>query len=318
MVGLQPEEAKYCTWSKRHIPPCIPPLCFAMRTILVLADGHSMDKTVFNTALAAARLLGAHLEFLHVRVGAGDAAVYTPNVQFASGAALLAAFNSLNDDAKARSSAALHHFEELCEREAIEIAVNPRKRKSSSISASWCEEHNNAVATMNHFARHNDLVVVGRPTHSNGLPVNLVERLLVTSGRPLLIVPEHARKRLTDTVLVCWKETPESARALAVALPLLTKSRRVVIVSVGEERGSPRNLDHLTQRLEWDGILADARWLPASSIAVEHRLESMATEVDADLVIMGGYGHGRMREIVFGGCTRHFLDQGDRPVLLMH
>ncbi len=102
-------------------------------------------------------------------------------------------------------------------------------------------------------------------------------------------------------------------------MPLLAVCKRVVIASVEEgTTDGPEGLYHLAQRLEWDGIKAEARWLTADSQPTIARLEATAREVDADLLVMGGYGHGRMREMVFGGCTRHFLDQGDRPVLLMH
>lgn len=289
-----------------------------MRTILVLAGGYSSDTSVFSTALAVARRLGAHLEFLHVRVDAGVAALNMPHVSFAQGAALHAALGDLDDNAAARSATALHHFEELCEREAIEIAISPCTRTSASVPASWHEERNAGIRAMIHCARHNDLVVVGRPTRSNGLPHDLAERLLAESGRPLLLAPAAVRAQMTGTALVCWKEKADSARALAAALPLLAHSKRVVIASADEGHGSPRNLDHLAQRLEWNGIVADTRWLPADTQPVTQRLESVADEIDADLIVMGGHGHGALREMMFGGCTRHFLDRGDRPVLMMH
>ena len=168
----------------------------------MLAGGRESDKTVFATALSAARPLGAHLEFLHVRIGAGEAAAYTPHIEFASGTALHAAFSDLGEKANARSTAALHHFEALCESELIEIAIHPARAATNAVSASWCEEHDYAVARMTRCARHNDLVVIGRPSRANGLPMDLVERLLVNSGRPILIAPTKTRERLTGTVMV--------------------------------------------------------------------------------------------------------------------
>ena len=290
-----------------------------MRTILVLAGGRESDKAVFATALSAAKPLGAHLEFLHVRISAGEAAAYTPHIEFASGTALHAAFSDLREEAKTRSAAALHHFEALCETELIEIAIHPDQTTTDVVSASWCEEHDYAVARITQCARHNDLVVIGRPSRANGLPIDLVERLLVTSGRPILIAPTKTRERLTGTALVFWKETAESARALAAALPLLSVCKRVMIVSVQEAaNNSPECLYHLAQRLEWDGIKVEAKWLRADTTSTAFRLDAIAADVDADILIMGGYGHGRLREMAFGGCTRQFINQADRPVLLMH
>jgi hypothetical protein len=78
-------------------------------------------------------------------------------------------------------------------------------------------------------ARHYDLVVVGRRTGPNGLPPNLIERILLGSGRPLLIAPPRPPSLLLGTVMVCWKETAEAARAVAAAMPLLANAERVVL-----------------------------------------------------------------------------------------
>jgi nucleotide-binding universal stress UspA family protein len=290
-----------------------------MKAILVLAGGRDSDKSVFSAALALARPLGAHLEFLHVRPGTGEAALYTPHISFARGPALQAALGDLEAKAKARSTAARHHFEALCERESIDIAIAPSGSRGGPISASWHEERNDAVANLTKFARHNSLIVIGRRSRSNGLPPELAERLLVASGRPILIAPGRELRRFSGTVLVCWKETAEAARALSAAMPILSIAKRVVIASIEEgPEGTPEGISHLAQRLEWDGIKAEVRWLPASPAPVTERLTSIAAEIDAGLLVMGAYGHGRMRELVFGGCTRHFLDQADRPVLMMH
>ncbi|MBS0518475.1 MAG: universal stress protein [Proteobacteria bacterium] len=290
-----------------------------MRTILVLAGGQSTDKMVFDVALAAARPLGANLEFLHVRIGPNEAAAYVPHVDFAAGSGLQTVLSDLEEQAARRSRAALHHFEELCEREVLDIAVRPSDLGRSTLSATWSEERGDAMAKVMRCARHNDLVVVGRHTRSNGLPPDLAERLLVECGRPILIAAAEKRHHLLDTVLVCWKETGASARALGAALPLLAASKRVVIASI-QERGeeSPEGLYHLTQRLEWNGIAADARWLTSSATPAAERLDLLARELNAGLLVMGGYGYGRLRSTVFGGCTQYFLDQAERPVLLMH
>jgi nucleotide-binding universal stress UspA family protein len=291
-----------------------------MKTILVLAGGGRTDKEVFDAALAVARPLGANLEFLHVRLEAVEAAIHTPHVDYATGRALHAALVSLDVRAQERATAALHHFEELCERERIGVASRPSELSCAGMSACWCEEHENAEAKIVRCARHNDLVVVGRRSGSNGLPVDLLEQVLLRSGRPVLIAPDEPGRRRTGTALVCWKETAESARAVGAALPILAASRRVVIASVEEAGGqsSAQDLQHLAQRLAWNGIAADPRWLGDSAQPAADRLRSLATEIDADLLVMGGYGHGRLREVFLGGCTQQFLDRCDRPVLLMH
>ena len=124
-----------------------------MRTILVLVGGSETDSTVFETALAAARAVDGHLEFLHVSVSLADAAVMTPHVDFAMGPGLTAALSRLAAKATARSTAAAAHFSDFCAREAI--ASSPAPSPAPGLSAAWREEPGN-VERLIFRARRND------------------------------------------------------------------------------------------------------------------------------------------------------------------
>lgn len=292
-----------------------------MRTILVLAGGSKTDDQVFASALAVAKPLGAHLDFFHVRVSQAQAVSNTPHIDFARGKALTAAYDALSKEALARSEASLRHFKAFCAREAVPLATGPVGVSQRVASGSWSEEQpEDAVSSILLHARHHDLIAVGRAARSNGLPVDLIEQLLFASGRPILIAPAHlSSAEAIGTAVVCWKETPEAARALAIASPILRTASRVVLLAAEDSNsGPPDVLNDLAKRLEWSGIHAATRWLPHDGQAIETRLQQAITEYDAGLVVMGAYGHGRMRETMFGGCTRHFLEYSDQPVLMMH
>ncbi len=291
-----------------------------MRTILVLTGGSKTDKQVFASALAVAKPLGAHLDFLHIRISQAEAASNTPHLGFARGAGLTGALDALNNEALARSAASLRHFKEFCAREGVPLATSPVGVSQRVVCGSWSEEQPEAAASPILLrARHNDLVVVGRAARSNGLPWDLLEQLLFESGRPVLIAPEHVHQESIKTAVVCWKETPEAARALAIAMPILKATPRVVLLGTDDNHSGPPNaVNDLAKRIQWNGINAETRWLPGDDRPVEVRLQQAIAEYDAGLVVMGAYGHGRMRETIFGGCTRYFLETGDRPVLMMH
>lgn len=288
-----------------------------MKTILVTAGGSTTDRAVFATALCAARPLAAHLEFFHVRITAEEAALFTPHVEFARGPAIRDAIARLRDEEITRSAAALLHFRTLCKEENIEIVDVPSTRKR--LSASWREETNSAESRLMLRARHNDLVVIARPTRANGMPADLLETLLVGCGRPVLIAPAKAPESVSRTVMVCWKETPEAARALAAALPLLAKAERVLFTAV-VERGQPSSetLADIARQMAWHGIHAEPQLLDNDGRPTALQLAAQAASCHADLMVMGAYGRGRMRELIFGGCTRAVLQSSDRPVLLFH
>jgi nucleotide-binding universal stress UspA family protein len=287
-----------------------------MKTILVLTGGSDTDASVTETAFAVASPLAAHLAFLHIRISPGEAAAHVPHVDFAQGAALHQAMATLRAEAEARSSAAQRHFRSFCSKRDIDIRTTPPHRPA--ISASWHEELDDAPRRMLLHARHNDLVVVARPTRANGLPRDLIERLLFGSGRPLLLAPRHPPRHLAGTVMVCWKEAAEAARAVAAAMPLLANSKRVVLATIEEAPSTPGAGADILRQLAWHGVAAEAMPVSDDGRPVAAQLESAAAACAADLVVMGAYGRSRVRELLFGGCTQHFLAQSERPVFLMH
>ena len=195
-----------------------------MRNILVLAGGGDSDRTVFATALAAAQPLAAHLEFFHIQLHPMEAAVWQPHAEFARGAAMRDVMQKLDARLVMRTAEARDHFCQFCEQRGLVVA--DQRHPGNGVTASWREEIGEADRRLLSTARHYDLVVLARPTGPNGLPPNLLEQLLMGSGRPLLIASAKPPPSL-DTIMVCWKETAEAARAVAASMPFLANAKRV-------------------------------------------------------------------------------------------
>ncbi len=287
-----------------------------MKTILVPVGGSRTDHAAFATALAAARAVAAHLEFLHIRISPAEAAEYTPHVDFARGTALRDALNRFEAEAAERSRQAESHVRQFCEQE--NIVLSDARPRDPGLSAVWREELGGAFERIIYHARHSDMVVLGRAAGPNGLPADLIERTLLDSGRPVLIAPDRPPRSLTGTVLVCWKETAEAARALTASLPLLKVSKRVVVACVEEAKASLADAHKVVQQLAWHGISAEATSVAAERRTVAEALQFVARRCDADLMVLGAYGFSRTRELIFGGCTQSFVGRAERPVLLMH
>jgi len=288
-----------------------------MKSILVTASGGDGDATVFATALAAARPLGAHLEFFHLRVHWGEAARNTPHVNFSRGAALHHALQDLAADCEARSVAAHRRFEAFCAQFGIPVAMAPGEY--GGISASLREETGESASQLAGRARHNDMVVLSRHTCADGLPADFIDQILFRSGRPILVAPARAPKTLTGTVMICWKETPESARALSASIPLLSKANRVVIANVLEPAdASAESMNDVARHLAWHGIDAEVRRIARNGRPPGELLSAAARDCGADLLVMGAYGHSRTRQLLFGGCTQYFLSDAAHAVLFTH
>lgn len=223
----------------------------------------------------------------------------------------------LRADVNMRSAASKHNFEQLCKLHGITITEEPSA--GEGVSARWREEAGEAEPRLIYQVRHHDMVIIGRRTGPNGLPPDLLERLLLGGGRPLLVAPAKPARQSISTVMVCWKETAEAARAVSAALPLLVKAERVVLLGVKERdpllAGS---LDDLSSQLAWHGINADVDFRSSVTGAVREVLLSAIRSHDADLVVMGAYGHTRTRQTIFGGFTRSVLECSEIAALLMH
>lgn len=287
-----------------------------MKTILVQVGGGDTDQTVFETALQAARPFSAHLAFFHVRIDAGEAALWTPHAEFAQGPALRDCLDRLRSRAQARAVAAKRHVEAFCAERRLDIADMPRA--SAGVTASWREEEHDATQRLMLRARHHDLVVVGRARGPDGLPPDLLEQLLLGCGRPLLIASSRPPRTLAGTIVVCWKEAPEAARAVTAAMPLLRMADRVVVVGVDDGPASSEEaVADLARQLLWHGIAGEARFLSAGS-TVQETLFAAARSYGADLLVLGGYSRSRAREMIFGGVTRSVLEGADLPVFVLH
>jgi nucleotide-binding universal stress UspA family protein len=289
-----------------------------MKTILVPVGGSDADADVFATALALARPLAAHLEFVHVRVTPGEAAVHTPHMEFARGAGLARALEGLREKAERRAAAAGRNVAELCARHGIEMVETPGP--APSVTARWrLDEGCEPIERLVWHARHHDLVVMARPAALDGLPPDRLETLLLQCGRPLLVAPTGIPTTALGTAMVCWKETRDAARAVSAAMPLLAKARRVVVVSV-VENGTPvpDALAEVVGALGWNGIAAEAHALERDGRWTADVLSTAARTHGADLMVMGAYGHRRLREVLFGGCTQSAIEGADCPVLMVH
>jgi nucleotide-binding universal stress UspA family protein len=288
-----------------------------IKSILVPTSGSSTDASVFATALALARPFGAHLQFLHLHLTPVSAALNTPHVDFVQGAAIASALDDARQKQDALSASALKHFQNFCA--SSHILTRDTPERSEIVSARWLEETDEPQRRLMFHARHSDVVVLGRRRNRDFLPGGLIEELLVHCGRPIVIAPESSPVSLTGTIVVAWKETPEAARVVTAAVPLLRAAARVVLVGIAEPGSASRQaLGDLAGQLAWHGIGAEVHIVGDDEHSAAARLAQTATKFQADLLVAGAYGHAPLRELVFGGVTLALIENAGLPVFLLH
>lgn len=173
-------------------------------------------------------------------------------------------------------------------------------------------------------ARFCDLVVQSAPYGRNASPVQeaVVEAALFEGQAPVLVVPETGlNPDFGKRVIVAWNQSNEALSAVRRALPLLKKADDVSIVIVNPPVHSPERSDPgglLCQMLARHGVRAEVAVLAKTLPRVSDVLLRHASDVDAGLIVMGAYGHSRLREAILGGATRNMLQHAELPVLLAH
>ena len=286
-----------------------------IKTILVPATGSDRDGAVFASALAVARPFAAHLEFLHVRPDAAATAVAMASD--GGGATMVGGLiDRLEEEASQREEKAKQLFDGFCQREGL--ALHDAPSGPPGPSAQWLREIGAESYWVAEYGRAADLLVIGRPGEDEGVSLDTIEGALIDSGRPLLIPPAASLIALSETVAIAWKATPQAARALTAASPFLSMAKQIVVLTVAEDRRAPEEeADRLIAGLRWRGIPVSVRHLRAEAHSAPETLLSAAAE-HAALLVMGGYGHSRLREWIFGGFTRHVLQGAAVPILMAH
>lgn len=301
-VAVLPENHRL---SDNHIAPGNGPMPIS---ILASLTGLISDKAVMETALAAAKIDGGHILGLHARIDVVETAAMIeatfPQRQDRLGLAVA----TISQEEAARSQYAKAAFEDACRQHQV-----PQKGKSSEISkvsAFWKEAKSFFNETLDE-ARYHDVVVMGKAPE---LSTERIKTVLMQCGRPLLLAPSTPTVTMGRHIAIAWKAGAEAARAVAAASQLLVQAEQVSILSVSENRAYDErdriSADRLAAELRWRGIKADVQMEYSPSVSISGAIQNMARERNADFLVMGAYGHGRLREYVLGGVTEDLL-QGD-------
>jgi nucleotide-binding universal stress UspA family protein len=170
------------------------------------------------------------------------------------------------------------------------------------------------------LARHFDLTVLAQPDPDTVLDDAMLEAALFGSGRPVMMVPSvHRAPARLDRIMVAWDRSEVAARAIAGALPILKRAKLVQVVTV--DRKPPETVDHpgfnIARHLARHKIPTELK-VVTTTIDIANTLLSLVADEGTDMLVMGAYGHSRLRERILGGATRGVLQSMTVPVLMAH
>ena len=277
----------------------------SLKNLLVLLDDTKANGGRLNAAIALAKAQDAHLTGLY--------AISEPDIPgFVMGQIPQDSINARRAEAEETAKAATDAFLALADREGVKADARVARTLEQEVAATVARQ-----------ARYADLAIVGQAEPEEAGPGgrNLVEKLTLSAGRPVLVIPYIGAERPVGRVVtVAWDAGREAARAVVDALPLLKSAEQVHLLMVNPRRGP---YDHgeepgadIALSLARHGIKIEAHTLTAPDIEEGDAILSWLSDSGSDLLVMGLYGHARLLELVVGGVSRRILESMTVPVLM--
>ncbi len=200
-----------------------------------------------------------------------------------------------------------------------QISADPDAGERRSVIANWLVEEPVLAQTLGERGRIFDLIVVGRSGETLMRPdTHVMESALFDSGRPVLIAPQDAPKSIGNAVLISWNGASESARAVAFALPFLHAAGDVLVLEVDGGSVPGPDAQDLRTYLTRHGISSQSKTVAQVGAETGQVILDEAASFGAELIIKGAYTHSRLRQMIFGGATKHLLAASPMPVLMAH
>jgi nucleotide-binding universal stress UspA family protein len=277
-----------------------------MKSILVPVEEQAFIRPVLETALLLGHVLAGYLEGMAIApnlppylapdmVGMGDLSFHDPEVR------------------QEQAGASRRLFETF-------IAAHGVPRSGRGVSGLCFGWHWGGLAAddfVGQYGRIFDIIVLGQPSQRANHPCpSMVDAALFESGRPVLIAPPTSSGTLGMIVGIAWNRSTETARTLALAMPLLSHARLIVVIEVEDWGVIGPSAQELSRSLKRDGLPVEVRTVPNPHGRAGEAILSAAVSLGCDLLVKGAYTQSRLRQFIFGGATRHILSHATVPVLM--
>jgi nucleotide-binding universal stress UspA family protein len=282
-----------------------------MRNLLaVIGDGNAGP--VLEASLKVARRFNSHIVGLH-SLTTEYAVVFGGEMGFSISSEV---DRTLEREGHDRRDQARRLFRDFMTAQGVPLG--PVSPDSSGPSASWREEDGRQNAIVGMSGRVYDLIIVEQPEKLASIAEATLEDALFESGRPVMMVPKDAPPSLGDIVAVAWNGSTETATTVALGMPFLKQAKEVVVVAVGPQHmpePGPTG-DELARTLERHGLKVSLRTAFGRQKPQGESFLQEAMAAGADLMLKGAYTQSRIRQMIFGGATRHIIMESKIPVVM--
>jgi nucleotide-binding universal stress UspA family protein len=273
----------------------------SIKSIVALADGNDLH-SVLSAAVALTARLSGRLDVLHIKMDPFDAIPL--GVEGMTGdmiEEITAAAKKGIEDRRARAKA---EYDRVCQ--------------PSGQSVHWKEVVGRPAKMLSIASRFADLLVLAQPEKESA--ANLLEAVdaaMFETGRPLVLVPANVSSVIGNRVMIAWNGSTQAARAVTAAIPLLSHAGQVDIVQIGDI-GKEAPSSDLALYLALHGVKTQVHAIDLGIRDIGGALIDAAERFESDLIVMGAYGHSRLRERILGGATRGLVADSPWPILMMH
>lgn len=286
------------------------------RKILVPLVGHARDETALAAALAVGKQFAAHVVALFVRPEPSEALPFMG--EGISGAVVQEIIDAARKVAEEAQGRALASLKTRAAASGVPMMDNPGARAEASVSLRAVQGHFADVVEIE--SRLSDLIVFGAFGGDDRFGLrDALETALISGGRPVLFCPRGAGASIGTKVAIAYDRGAPAAHGVHAAMPFLARAKSIELIHVTTGAKSTRTLDPLREYLGLRGLMTTEHVIDPGGKPVGEALTYTAAKAGADLLVMGGYGHSRIREFVMGGVTRRVLsDATPMPVLMAH
>jgi nucleotide-binding universal stress UspA family protein len=279
-----------------------------MKTILIPTERQENMSSALQTALLLARRFDSYIEGFALQPGISQFLAVDMGGSIAT--------ESFRQESIEEAKQTKAMFEVFMQEQGV-----PRSSQAASgLSFGWLDDAPEGEDIVGSYGRVFDLIVLSRPDATSlGVHHRALESGLFESGRPILLSPASPPKQIATNVLIAWNGSTEQTRAIAFAMPLLQQAERVKVLTIpGGAAVSGPSGEQLTRSLQRNGIPAIPLTVELDGRSTGETVLAAAASEDCDLLIKGAYTQSRLRELIFGGATRHILANAMLPVFMAH